>query len=56
MATRYKQAYAKLGEERVQEVDKKKTDSGAEVAYTESDLYWQIRKDSKWTVVPGYRR
>lgn len=61
MSNRYKQAYAKLGEERVQVTPKglstgKVLIKGKLADMSEADQYWALHKDENWTQIPGIRR
>jgi hypothetical protein len=67
MSNRYRKEYARLGEERLQDIpanyaeeegivkskrSKIKTKDEKKVG-AEIDQYWDVRKDKNWTVVPG---
>jgi hypothetical protein len=65
MSVRYKQAYAKLGEERVQHVDKEKLTDNRSKKEIERDnrmgrlnnaveQFWSSRIDQNWYKSPGY--
>jgi hypothetical protein len=65
MALKYKQAYAKLGEERVQVMHKElvvdtrtqleiRRDTKRGRTFDPNDVYWQTRIDENWSKIPGY--
>jgi hypothetical protein len=65
MSIRYKRAYSKLGEERVQEISKDKMvdnrtqqeiqrDSRMGRLNTPEEQFWSSRVDSNWSKTPGY--
>lgn len=65
MSVGYRQAYAKLGEERVQQVDKEKLvdnrtpieikrDNRMGRLNTPVEQFWSSRVDQNWSKTPGY--
>lgn len=65
MSVRYKQAYSKLGEERVQFVDKEKLtdnrtpkeiqrDNRRGLLNNAVEQFWSSRVDQNWSKSPGY--
>lgn len=58
--SKVRQAYAKLGNERVQEVPNNlstgKPIGAGKYDMSEADQYWALHKDENWTQIPGFRR
>lgn len=58
MASKYRAAYAALGEERAQKVEAMSTKidrntTAGQMEISEADQFWILRRDRQWCEIPG---
>ena len=58
MTSKYRSAYAALGEERAQKVDSLSTKiddkvGKGEMKLSDADQFWLVRRDRQWSEIPG---
>lgn len=58
MTSKYRAAYASLGEERTQKIESlsTKTDdktAKGEMKLSDADQFWLVRRDRHWSEIPG---